>query len=300
MAISIKRLKRITENIFFPFSENPNNKQLEKEYIDPDLPIYAFYHIYAANNWKSILTEQITDLKRSGLYHRINKIYVSIICNSEDDYNFAVNKLGEKAEFIHKTNNSKVYEFPALEYLKNKADREEFYCLYFHTKGSGNSNQTLQWYKPAVKTLKDLIEISSGWRQFMAYWNFYKYKLAISVIQNPQWGGVYGANYQMVENGKHFYAGNFWWATSSYIQTCESFDVIDKTWRFNAETWLLERKQKDIYDAYRMTVNLVAVKFPIKILTGNRLDKIISKNIFYYRHINFSMKKIMRRLSESK
>lgn len=297
--ITRKRLLRLFENVFYPFSENKLNNQIERLYQKPSYPVYAFYHIYADNNWRDIVTEQVNDLINSGLYHLIKKLYVSLICTSDDDYKFAVQKLGDKAEFIHITTNPKEYEFPALEYLKAKAENEEFYSLYFHTKGSGNSNKTLQWYKPAVNSLKELIEISSAWRQFMAYWNFYRYHLAISVLQDDKWGGVYGANYQIVGNNKHFYAGNFWWATSSFIRTRAQFNTIDKSWRFNAETWLLEGIQHPAYNAYRMTVNLVAVKFPIKILTGTKFQREIAKITLYRRHMIFSLKKVLRRLFSS-
>lgn len=294
-----KKLHRLTKNIFYPFCENKQNKLIEKQYKEPQYPIYAFYHIYADNNWRDIVQEQVNNLIDSGLYTIIKKIYVSLICTSDDDYKFAARKLGEKAEFIHISTNPKEYEFPALEYLKTKAENEEFYSLYFHTKGSGNSNKTLKWYKPAVNSLKELIEISSAWRQFMAYWNFYRYRLAISVLQDNKWGGVYGANYQIVENNKHFYAGNFWWATSAFIRTRAQFSTIDKSWRFNAETWLLENRWENIYDAYRMSVNLVAVKFPIKILTGTKFQREIAKITLYRRHLIFSLKKVLRRLLSS-
>lgn len=83
------------------------------------------------------------------------------------------------------------------------------------------------------------------------------------------------------------------------MRTRAQFSTIDKSWRFNAETWLLENRSENIYDAYRMSVNLVAVKFPIKILTGTKCQREIAKITLYRRHMIFSLKKVLRRLFSS-
>lgn len=68
-----KKLHRLTKNIFYPFCENKQNKLIEKQYKEPQYPIYAFYHIYADNNWRDIVQEQVNNLIDSGLYTIIKK-----------------------------------------------------------------------------------------------------------------------------------------------------------------------------------------------------------------------------------
>lgn len=277
--------KRLLQNIFHPFAVNPLNKKIETLYFNPDRQIYGFYHVYAVNHWKDIVLEQFNDIEKYGLLKATNKIFVSLVStNTDSDITFLKKTIGEKVEIIYSGSNPKVYEYPALEYLYNMSHKSAtpFYAYYFHTKGSSNCAESVKWYKSKFKSLKQLLKTSAFSRKFMSYWNFRKWHLALSVLQNG-YAECYGANYSFQLPDKQYYGGNFWWAKSEFIKTRKSFSFEDKQWRFTAETWLLDGLSSGFYNAYRLNTGLQRISLPTGFLSDNLIVRIASKFGFYYK-----------------
>lgn len=291
----MSNIKRTIYNIFYPFSRNSNNSKLEESFTMPDRPVYGFYHIFAFNNWKEIVDEQFSCIKQSGLYDLVDTLYISLISKSiEPDIEYIKTKWGGNLDVIYTGNEPTAYEFPALEHLYTKSAHDDFYCFYFHTKGSSNSAKTFDWYKDRIKTLEQLIAISSEWRKFINYHNFTKYKLAIAALENKYIS--YGADYQTHPSKQHYYAGNFWWSSSEHIRTRPVFSSDDKKWRFNAETWLLKDVHTGFYDAFRMNIDLGAVKMVPEVYTSTGIIKSIGTLKLWLRHMRFSLKKVSSRI----
>lgn len=290
--------KRFLQNAFYPFASNRLNKKLESQFSEPDKSIYGFYHVYAVNHWKDIVLEQIHDIKEYGLFEATEKIFVSLVSTDIDsDIVFLKNLIGDKLEIIFTGSNPKVYEYPALEYLYNLSQKsnEHFYAYYFHTKGSSNCAQSVKWYAPQIKSLDKLLRISADARRLMSYWNFQRWHLALSVLQNGH-GNCYGTNYQFQLPAKQYYAGNFWWAKSELIKSRKPFSFEDKQWRFTAETWLLDGMHNEFYNTYRLNFGLHQISLPSNFFSRKFLVRIASKIGFYFKcqmmYIVFLYKKV--------
>jgi hypothetical protein len=217
--------------------------QISKE---NDKPIYGFYHIYCANDWAKIVNEQVITLKKSGLYDLVDTIYVCVIKSNEIDIDQLKQILPSKFKITIETQNPKDYEFPILKYLQSKARIEDFYCFYFHTKGTS-----------VIEKSKKIGEKS--WRTLMEYFIFTKYNMAINALKDGY--GCYGSLYKTSFSYPHF-AGNFWWATSKYITSLSNINTLTDN-RYNAELWIgSSNNAMDPYIAYNSTIDAYYVPIP--------------------------------------
>jgi len=98
------------------------------------------------------------------------------------------------------------YEYTTCLELQKECNEstEEFYALYLHNKGS--FTQTVGNY---------------NWRKYMEYFCIEKWKECVEKLDRGYElvGAAYLDNAQEDENA-HYFAGNFFWARSSYIKRC--------------------------------------------------------------------------------
>lgn len=278
-------ITRYLQNAFYPFSSNRHNSKIESQFSEPERPIYGFYHVYAVNHWKDIVLEQFNDINKYGLLKATNKIYVSLVStNIDSDIAFLKKAIGDKLQIIYIGKDPKVYEYPALEYLYNLSleSSTSFYAYYFHTKGSSNCADSLRWYAPQITTLGKLLSISADARRLMSYWNFQRWHLAVSVLQNG-FADCYGTNYTLQLPTKQYYAGNFWWAKSELIRSRKPFSLEDKQWRYAAETWLLDGMHNNFYNTYRLNFGLHQISLPSYFFSPTFLVRIACKIGLYFK-----------------
>lgn len=122
-----------TNNKFENFNNNINNKKSN---------IYIFYHIYCNSNTYSIVNDQINKIIFSGLYKKIDKVYVFLTGEEYyiNDIKKLVQKSGSKFIIADIGINDKSYErFTLLKIHNYINDNDKF--LYIHSKGvSKNDN----------------------------------------------------------------------------------------------------------------------------------------------------------------
>jgi len=172
--------------------------------------IYGFMHICMANQWKSIVDEQLSKLKSSGLYDKTTKIYCAVLGNGSDS--FIIND--KKFEIVYRDNGIKKYEFPILEYMhKFSKNKKELY-FYIHTKSVFH-------------------ETTDNWRKAMEYFIIEKHNDCIKELEKVDIVGCFWCG----GKNSHF-SGNFWWAKSEHISQLPIFSQEDKINRFNAEFWI--------------------------------------------------------------
>ncbi len=289
------KLKKTIQNILYPFEENKLNSFItSKVDLDDPTPIYVFFHIYAANHWKDIVSELMTDLRLSGLYERMIALHVTVISHNNNDIKYIKEQIGEKGIINYVTTEPKEFEYPALELLHSfSKEKPSFYALYFHTKGSSNSKKTIHEYGPKARSLNKLIRLSTSTRKFMSYWNIKRWKTAVSSLQNGY--STYGCNYYYICDNTQFYGGNFWWAKSSYIAALPSFNENKKKSRYYAECWLLENSTAKIYNAYRVNCGANGIEIPFNMYGGKGINKLYAVLIAYKNHMIYSIKKVYKR-----
>lgn len=96
------------------------------------------------------------------------------------------------------------YEYTSCMEIQKDCEEseEEFAFLYMHTKG--NFTRTVG---------------NQNWRLYMQYWNVEKWQQCLQKFDEGY--DTVGASWQKGECKKPYYAGNFFWAKSSYIRRCQ-------------------------------------------------------------------------------
>lgn len=198
--------------------------------------IYGVYHIYCVNEWKRMVKEQICALRDSGLYNMTSVLYVSCIISKEEDVNDICDIIGRnKCKIICKTYDGSKYEFPALEFMQEKSQQEDFFVYYFHTKGISYSENDGSFYQN--KNLIDREKCALSWRRMMEYFVFYKSNVAINALSNYDTYGACLFDFRKVR----YFNGNFWWSKASYIKTIPKITEENKRNRYFAEAWLCQQ-----------------------------------------------------------
>ena len=200
-------------------------------------PIYGIYHIFCDANWKEMVREQMQHLADSGLLEASNRLYISCIARNNEDIMELVDILRQysedKIEFVSKTTNPQRFEFPALDYMYEKSQHEDFLFYYFHTKGITYQTTLHQ----EDREFKGFVDKIVAWRRMMEYFLMNQWKVAVNTLEAGY--DTYGS-YLFPPFKNRMYAGNFWWAKASYFRTLPALDEDTKLHnRFMAEEWLL-------------------------------------------------------------
>ena len=197
-------------------------------------PIYIYIHICVKNNWLTVLTNLITNIKDSGLYDVIDKIRCFIL-GTMDEIPEILND--EKIIIIKKNSNYKLYEKFTLNNLYDDCLKEDFYILYLHTKGITKQNS---------QPVKD-------WVEYLIHFNIYRHKEMINLLKENSCVGV------NLQRGPH-YSGNFWWSKSSHIISLKR--KIGKSY-YSSEFWVTSKKDNCKYASlYLSNVNHYETRYP--------------------------------------
>lgn len=197
---------------------------------------FGVYYIYCNNDWKSIFTEQIGDIKRSGILDLLKTLYLSINYNTDEDLNFIRNEIDNFSNIkIANTYTENYYEFEALRVVKEICKKYDCNICYIHTKGAGISEKNKNFYYNATD-LDHLNKCVASWRRFMESHILYK---ANHIIEKLQVYDACGVN--LCEDPCKHFSGNFWWSKSSHINKLPDIDTLKKSFRWSAEFWIGEQ-----------------------------------------------------------
>jgi hypothetical protein len=203
------------------------------------MKIKVFVHLNDLPGATDVMSEQLTLASESGLLDAADEV---ILCTNGDESKFAgakeVMAEFENVTFVHTGNNSKLWEFPTLDLIKqecNAVAEEEFYICYFHLKGLSRPNDT-----KAV-----------DWRTYLNYWTIERWEDNVAKLDE----GMDTVGVDFIEAPWPHYSGNFWWARASYIRKLDPLThpnslawgkqstLIDATldqgnFRFEHEAWI--------------------------------------------------------------
>jgi len=186
--------------------------------------IKVFYHVCMINHWFKIVEEHIKLMIEYGLYDRVDKIYIGAV-GKEPEFK----KLKEfaegfpKMEIVDYDSNLLRYEFLTLKILQKHSQKEDFYGLYFHTKGCSYPSN----------------EGGKFWRDYMNWYNIVEWNKALCHIERDKYD-MYGVKLLSARKAPAYalhYSGNFFWFNSEYIRTLCDINTLDQTNRINAELW---------------------------------------------------------------
>lgn len=176
-------------------------------------PIQHYHHVYAGGYWKPGLEQHVKALKESGLLKEIDYIRIGLVGNplARDSVKGFLQKEGVPFSVIAEADTG--WEQVTLTQLHEDAKSlPSFRALYTHSKGSSSSNN-----------------LTEPWREDMTLHNVENWREAVAYLDEYDMSGIYWIY------GLEFYAGNFWWANSSYLAT---LPVPSTETRHEAESWI--------------------------------------------------------------
>ena len=160
--------------------------------------IIGFMHIYAVNDYKKIVEDQVRRIYDSGLIQHVSRIYYCVV--GPEPY------IIEESKYclLDCSNNMSDHEIFTLHHIHKIAKNTEknFKLFYIHTKGVT---------RPEEKALQD-------WRELMEYFCLNQWQYALEALDVGDTAGINIRYYGKVAKRFH-YSGNFWWANSHYIKT---------------------------------------------------------------------------------
>jgi len=197
-------------------------------------PIYIYIHICTKNNWLSVLTNLIMNIKNSGLYDIIDKIRCFVLGTLDEIPEILNDK---KIIIVKKNPDCHLYEKFTLNNLYDDCHKEDFYILYLHTKGITRGN---------LQPVKD-------WVEYLIHFNMYRHKEIIKLLEEYDCVGV------NLQDGPH-YSGNFWWSKSSHIVNLKR--EIPHTYQ-GPEFWVTSKSNNCKYiSLYSSNINHYNTRYP--------------------------------------
>lgn len=172
-----------------------------------------------------IVKEQMNLILKSGLYSRVTKIYIGCL-GDKKSYNRLKSFISPfpKYEIYSYDLDEKKYEFHTLKIVHEMAcSNNKFYGFYIHTKGVNYPGNIGGKY----------------WLDYMNYYNLTQWKEAVRHLDLGYY--TYGVKLLPATYPPAFnmhYSGNFWWFNSEYVSTLPPIESLDKSNRYNAETWI--------------------------------------------------------------
>jgi hypothetical protein len=191
------------------------------------MKIIAYYHILLINNWREIVTEQLTLMKRSGLYAIVDQVKIGALGKDVKELEQHI-KSYLKCVIAYSSEDVKEYEFATLDILHADSKIEKpFFGVYFHVKGVS------------------FPKISGGkyWRDYMGHYNLTMWKDCVKKLQKGY--DLCGVKLlgPLDKGGWNLhYSGNFFWFKSTYIK--KLIPETNRKDRFRAEFWACTGKPK--------------------------------------------------------
>jgi hypothetical protein len=177
----------------------------------------CFINFVNINNGLDIITDQINYIKKTGLYDKLDYIFI-IALGKQVKFTF----LDYKIKLIYSSSKCSKNEYPVLKFIKLISDNLYFNIkiLYIHVKGVMQKPHSYEW------------------RKYLEYFLIEKHDLCLKMLDNYHCVGVNQQYYfDDINKYKNHFSGNFWWVNSSYIKNiCHVTKSED---RYVYEHWLI-------------------------------------------------------------
>jgi hypothetical protein len=221
--------KYITYFLIDTYFLNSKTKYKNIPKIKNTTPIYIFIHLCNyGDNWKTIISSQITQIIKSGLYTKCEQIFYGCSCdNCEEELKIFLKNYKKLIKLPSQPNY--VHENMTINHLLkfSKQQTENVHILYLHSKGvTGRSVH------------------QNYWRDYMMNYNVNMWEVCVNLLNNNY--NTVGVNYKtLVFKDIPHYSGNFWWGRSDYIKKLDYVDESKIKNRLLAELKLLDKKEKN-------------------------------------------------------
>jgi hypothetical protein len=182
--------------------------------------IKIYYHTYLINDYKDVVTDQLTSIFYSGLYENCHEFYIGVV-GSEEEKKWITNLVEKYSKIkLHFFDNGD--EKDTLKLILSTSEPND-YILYFHTKGITHYNH---------------ITINL-WRRLLKYKVIHEWKKCIEMLHEYDCVGPLYREDTFIGYFPHF-SGNFWWAKYDHLITLDNLYLNENYvhGRFGAEFWI--------------------------------------------------------------
>lgn len=163
-----------------------------------------YLHTYCRRDYASIVSNKIKKFRASGLWDKINTLFIPISGVREFDMEFfeELASFSDKIQLVQYENPVFNNEPDTLNFIKLRAEDlpADTPILYMHTKG-------------VTYTHPQLRQNVESWVRYLDLYTIAKWEECVEALKTHDTAsGLY------VEKPRH-YSGNFWWANAGYIKT---------------------------------------------------------------------------------
>lgn len=194
---------------------------------------YIYFHVCCINKWRNIVGNIWNQIKDSGLYEQVDEIRCSVIGDVQEFKKFLNNDpkiifIFESYDLKYIVNNWNPNRNPIhneqiiLNRIYEDSQKEEFYCLYIHSKGVKRNKLLTVWNEESNKEYIRQTNAIQSWVDYMLYFSAYRYEKVFELLEDSDTIGVNLYHFKKAGDqhpAGYSYNGNFWWARSSYIKT---------------------------------------------------------------------------------
>lgn len=215
MSNEITKITEIRENILHDFVKNIN-------YVADLRKTYIYFHVCCINNWHIIVNDMLSQIKKSGLYDKVNEIRCCVLGDYIDHKYIFEDK---KMNIIFHSYDLSLHEFKIMEILYKDSLTENFDVLYIHSKGVRHNG---------------LNKCVTDWVQYLIYFNVVLHQ---KCLDNLKTYPVVGINLVDISGTNTHYSGNFWWSKSEHIRSLDK--LTDKS--YNGPEFYITNKKNTTY-----------------------------------------------------
>jgi len=215
-------------------------------------PIAIFYHslFYLGNppelkpNAVNIVGEQMSTLKSSGLEEAANEIHIGVNGGIESESK-AMEMFPAKSGIVYHGLESRAENLTLVMIEKWVKEHPGWVVFYFHCKGATHAQGS------------DYELFSARWRRCMMKHGVTNWQAAVSELETHDAVGCHWLTGMGSDQSQHFFAGNFWWATSDFLATLPSIyerarikesGIASLESRYEAEVWIGNGRMPKIKD----------------------------------------------------
>lgn len=206
------------------------------------------YHIYCTDDYLSVVEEQLTRLKSSGLYDWCDKLEITCI-NTQGEFNDIKNLIKDldKACLNEFTNND--FEFEGINKVWEYSEKYNGKVFYFHTKGVSNKYKVFN--EPNSSSTQKIQGIKI-WRELLEHFLIDNFETCLKHLNTVEQVGV-------TSNNKWWW-GNFWWSTLESVNF-QSKPTTGDRWSY--EAWINVGRDPSIYEFFHYNWNPYFTTLPL-------------------------------------
>ncbi len=212
----------------------PTVEKIIKDYTTPVKNVCFIHSCTLPNHGTSSLDKILFNIKQSGLWDKLDTIYINNIGFSLDLEKYSVSG---KVIVINCSNDNSLFEIPTLKLMHSfcKEQTQNTNILYLHTKGISYPIGT-----PIYNNVQD-------WINYMFYFLLDKHETCIKMLKEYDTVGV-----NFLEKPNHHWSGNYWWSLSSHIS---KLDVNNLVHKHDAEWWCLSNSNIKLYELHNSMID---------------------------------------------